>query len=92
MKLDKPTIIGFKYIGAGLVAFAICAVIISKLLAYSSTCAVSAGVAVMSAMVMSAAKEAYRVGRQTQISASNIVPIDSSFSNVAQVNVPILYI
>lgn len=64
MKLDKPTIIGFKYVGAGLMAFVICVLIISKLIADGGTCAVGAGVAVMSAMVMGAAKEAYRAGRQ----------------------------
>jgi hypothetical protein len=74
MKLDKPTIIGFKYVGGGLMAFIICVLIISKLIAYSGACAVGAGVAVMSAMVMGAAKEAYSASRQTARSASNISP------------------
>ena len=64
MKLEKPTIIGFKYVGAGLLAFTISVLIISRFIEYSSSCAVGVGVSVMSAMVMSASKEAYRVGKK----------------------------
>ena len=63
MKMDKPTIIGFKYVGAGLLAFVICLLIITKLIGYNSSGALGAGVGIMSAMVMIAAREAYRAGR-----------------------------
>ena len=64
MKLEKPTIIGFKYVGAGILAFTISVLIISRFIEYSSSYAVAVGVSVMSAMVMSAPKEAYRVGKK----------------------------
>lgn len=63
MKMDKPTIIGFKYVGAGLLAFAICLLIITKLIGYNSSGTIGSDVGIMSAMVMTAAREAYRVGR-----------------------------
>lgn len=70
MKLDRPTIIGFKYVGAGILAYAIALLIISAIFRYSSTCAISASMAVMSAMVISAAREGYKSGTQSPSSAS----------------------
>lgn len=70
MKLDKPTIIGFKYVGAGILAYAITLVLISILFEYSSTCAISVSMAVMSAMVISAAREGFRSGTRNTLSAS----------------------
>jgi hypothetical protein len=63
MKLDKPTIIGFKYVGAGLIGFIISLLIINKLIGYDNTCAMGAGIGIMSAMVIVAAREAYHRGR-----------------------------
>jgi len=63
MKIDKPTIIGFKYVSAGLIGFIISLLIITKLIGYDNTSAMGAGIGIMSAMVIVAAKEAYRLGR-----------------------------
>ncbi|MHC4539913.1 MAG: hypothetical protein ACYTEK_19820 [Planctomycetota bacterium] len=71
MKLDKPTIIGFKYVGAGILAYAITLLIISAILEYSSTCAIGASMAVMSAMVISAAREGFKSGTQSPLSISD---------------------
>ena len=70
MKLDRPTIIGFKYVGAGILAYTIALLIISAVFKYSSTNAISASMAVMSAMVISAAREGYKSGVQSPLPAS----------------------
>lgn len=64
MKLDKPTVIGFKYVGAGILAYGLSLVIISMMFKYNSNCGAATGMAVMSAMVMVAAKEGYNMGRR----------------------------
>jgi hypothetical protein len=68
MKLDKPTVIGFKYVGAGILAYGLSLVIVSMMFKYNSRCGAAAGMAVMSAMVMVAAREGYSKGRR----ASNL--------------------
>ncbi|MHC4540532.1 MAG: hypothetical protein ACYTEK_15450 [Planctomycetota bacterium] len=70
MKLDRPTIIGFKYVGVGIFAYVIALLVISAVFKYSNTCAISASIAVMSAMVISAAREGYMAGKRTPLSAS----------------------
>jgi hypothetical protein len=60
MKLDKPTIIGFKFVGAGLLGYIISLLIITVLIGYNDTSAMGAGIGIMSAMVIVAAKEAYK--------------------------------
>ncbi len=74
MKLDRPTIIGFKYVGAGILAYGIVLLVISVVFKYSSTCAISASMAVMSAMVISAAREGYIIGKRSPFSASESKP------------------
>lgn len=60
MKLDKPTIIGFKFVGEGLLGYIISLLIITVLIGYNDTTAMGAGIGIMSAMVIVAAKEAYK--------------------------------
>jgi len=62
MAMDTYTKIGLKYIGTGLLAFLIVAVI-AQFLFPSPTGLVGAAVAIMSSMVMSAAKDAYKQGK-----------------------------
>ncbi len=74
MKLDRPTIIGFKYVGAGILAYTITLLVISAVFKYSSTCAISASMAVMSGMVISAAREGFNSGTRSTLSATDSKP------------------
>ncbi len=74
MKLDRPTIIGFKYVGIGIFAYVIALLVISAVFKYDNACAISASVAVMSAMVISAAREGYIIGKRSPFSASESKP------------------
>ena len=61
MELDRPTKIGLKHVGTGFLAFII-VLLITQFLFPSPTGIIGATFAIMSVMVISASKEAYRIG------------------------------